>query len=112
MKIGRLRQRVIIQEEVFTKDSITGETTSEWQDVCTVWAAVEPLKGREFFQALETHAEHTIRIRLRYRAGLSSAMRVQYSSRTLYIQAIIDPEERHKELQLMCVENQPPGPGE
>ena len=25
---------------------------------------------------------------------------------------LIDPEERHRELQLMCVENQPPGPGE
>lgn len=112
MRIGRFKHRITIQEEVFAKDSTTGENTSGWQDVSTVWAAVEPLKGREYFQAREIHAENTVRIRIRYRSGIIPSMRVIYGDRTLYIQSVIDPEECHRELQLMCVENQPPGPGE
>lgn len=112
MHIGKFRQRITIQQEVFTKDIGTGENTSDWQDVCTVWAAVETLKGREYFQALETHAEQTIRISIRYRSGIIPSMRVIYCDRTLYIQSVIDPEESHRELHLMCVEKQPKGPGE
>lgn len=109
---GDLRHRIKIQQEVFADDPDTKETISSWQDSCIVYAAVEPLRGREFFQALETHSELTTKIRIRYRPGITSEMRVIYGDRILYIQAVIDPEERHQEMQLMCIERNPSGPGE
>lgn len=113
MRAGDLRHRVTIQQQVGKgKDPVTKETRETWQDVATVWAAVEPLRGREYFQAMETESEAVTRVRIRYRPGVTNEMRVQYGDRILYIQGVIDVDERHRELQLMCVENDPAGPGE
>ncbi|WP_395585520.1 head-tail adaptor protein, partial [Pseudomonas syringae group genomosp. 7] len=43
---GTLRHRVLIQQQVTTRDSDGIEQTS-WVDVATVWASVEPLSARE-----------------------------------------------------------------
>lgn len=97
------RHRVTIQELRDGQDE-SGQPFHEWQDVATVWAAVEPLRGREYFEAHQVQAEVTTRIRIRYRPGIRPDMRVLYGGRVFNITAIIDPEERHRELQLMCRE--------
>ncbi|NLW92374.1 MAG: phage head closure protein [Syntrophomonadaceae bacterium] len=112
MRAGELKKRITIQRETFVKASGSYEHVSTWTDVATVWAAVEPLRGREYFQALETHSEEIIRIKIRYRSGITNEMRVKYGKRLLYIQSVIDVNERHQELELLCVENKPAGPGE
>jgi len=81
-----------------------GAEIIDWADVCTVWASVEPLKGREFFAAQKENAETTVRICIRYRPGISADMRILYCDKVYGINAIIDIEERHTELQLMCQE--------
>ena len=73
-------------------------------NVCTIWASVEPLKGREFFAAQKENAETTVRITIRYRSGISPDMRIKYGDKIYEINAIIDVEERHNELQIMCQE--------
>ncbi len=97
------RQRVTIQRLVEGQDEV-GQPVQEWQDVATVWGAVEPLRGREYFAAAQTQAEVTTRIRVRYRRGIRPDMRALYDGRVFNITAVIDPEERHRELQLMCRE--------
>ena len=69
-----------------------------------IHASVEPLRGREYFQAQQMQNETTFRIRMRWFPQVKSTMRVRFGSRILDIVAIIDPEERHRELQLMCKE--------
>ena len=103
MKAGSLRHRVTIQRLTITQGT-AGEVVESWSDVATVYAAVEPLSGREFWQAQQVAAESQIRVRIRYRAGLDTTMRVIHDDRTLEILSIVDPEERHRELQLMCRE--------
>ena len=103
MEFSKLRHRVTIQEKAAVTDSF-GEEINDWSDVCTVWAAVEPLKGREFFAAQKENAETTVRITIRYRFGITADMRVLYCNNVYEINAIIDLEERHVELQLMCRE--------
>ena len=105
MKAGSLRHRVTIQQLTITQGT-AGEVIEGWSDVATVYAAVEPLSGREFWQAQQVAAESQIRVRIRYRAGLDTTMRVIHDVRTLEILSIVDPEERHAELQLMCREIQ------
>ena len=67
-----------------------------------IWASVEPLSGRELFAAQEFHNEVTTRIRIRYRDGVTAKMRVVFESVNYNILVIIDPELRHRELQLLC----------
>jgi len=98
-----LRHRVIMQKQLTEIDSF-GSEINTWQDIATVWASVEPLKGREFFAAQKENAETTVRICVRYRTGISPAMRIKFDDKIYEIIAIIDVEERHIELQLMCQE--------
>jgi len=100
---SKLRHRVIIQQNQPTINAF-GEETEQWVDVATVWAAVEPIKGREFFAAQKENAETTARISIRYRTGILADMRILYGNKIFEINAIIDVEERHIELQLMCQE--------
>ena len=103
MKIGKLRHRITIQEKVTVPDGYGG-VTSTWKDVATVWSSVEPLKGRELYAAQQVKAELTHRIRIRYMSGIKPEMRIAFDNRSFDIEAIIDPEERHESLELLCSE--------
>lgn len=103
MQAGRLRHRIIIQEHQITRDTYQGEIEA-WGEVATVWAEVSPISGREFILQQRAEAEVTHRVRLRYRAGLKPQMRVLFSGRVLQIEAVLNQEERHRELVLMCRE--------
>ncbi len=103
MNPGDLRHRITIQQKSITKDS-EGIPSETWPDFATAWAAIEPLQGREFFSAQAVNAQVTTRIRIRYLAGICPTMRVSYGTHIYDIQVVIDVEERHRELQLMCQE--------
>lgn len=103
MNPGQLRHRITIQQPTETVDQYKRPTTG-WADYATVWAAVEPLRGREFLLAQNINTELTIRVRIRYLRGVTPGMRVKYGDRIFDIQSVIDLEERHREMHLMCVE--------
>lgn len=103
MNAGSLRYSIKIQQKNVTRDSFGAETIA-WTDVATVWAAIEPLQGREFFNAQQVNAEVTTRIRVRYRSGVTPAMRMLLGSRVFDIQSVINLDERNRELHLMCKE--------
>lgn len=81
---GRLRHRVLIEQYVLALDSNgeviqdpnTGETTGSWQELATVWAAIEPLSAREFLAAQATQSKIEGKIVIRHRSGLNAAMRL------------------------------------
>lgn len=103
MRVGKLRRRIIIQQAIESANAY-GELVQTWITFANVWAAVEPLRGREFFAAQEQQARATTRIRIRYLAGVTPKMRVLFDSRIYLINAVINPEERNAEMQLMCEE--------
>ncbi len=103
MHIGRLRHRIDIQEEVESQSG-TGEVTHTWQHFATVWASIEPQKMTEGISAEQLSAEAVLRVRIRYRAGITTDHRVLYCTRGLEIMQVIDPGERHTELELLCRE--------
>lgn len=74
--------------------------------VATVWAAVEPLRGREYFAAMAEQADVTTRIRIRYREGIDRTMTVKCDGHEFEVLHIIHPELGKQELQLMCKERQ------
>jgi len=102
---ARLNKRVTILRLDKVPDEY-GELIDQWIDVATVWAAIEPLRGREFFAAMQENVEVTTRIRIRYREGIDRTMIVVYGNTTFEILYIIHTEFAKRELQLMCKERQ------
>lgn len=104
IRAGKLRHRVTIQslEAGSPSQTPTGEPDVSWTDVMTVYASVEPVTGREPFLAQQHLSEVDTKIRMRYHAGLTAAMRVSFNSKYYNIKAILDFEERHAELLLLC----------
>ena len=103
MRAGKLRRRVTIQSPIETQGS-TGEMVVAWSEFAVVAASVEPLRGREFWAAKEQQAEVTTRIRIRYLAGVTPKMQVLDGTTVYLINAVIDPEMRHVQMDLMCIE--------
>lgn len=101
--IGNLRHRITLQKPVIVKDSI-GQENEEWQDVATVWASVEPLSGKEYFNAKQTNSEVSTKITIRHLLGVTSRMRVSFQKHTYNILSVINFEERNIYLQLLCSE--------
>jgi SPP1 family predicted phage head-tail adaptor len=103
MNPGTLNRRITIQQLTTGKDD-EGFPTESWNDFYSCWAAVEPLKGREYFQAAAFNAENTVRFRIRYRSGIKPDMRIVYDKRVFDIISVIDINEAHKEIHLMAKE--------
>lgn len=101
MGAGALRHFVELQKPTASQDDF-GEELQSWSGYAKVWASIEPLKGRELFAAQQISAETTIRVRLRYVADVASGHRVVYGTRILEINSIANPDERNKDLELMC----------
>jgi SPP1 family predicted phage head-tail adaptor len=103
---GKFRYRVAIQQEVTGSPAKNdfGEPNTSWEALATVWAAVEPISGREFWAQQQVQSEISVRIRIRYRSDVEAGMRCLYSGKYYYIKAVIDTMEYHQELQLMCSE--------
>lgn len=105
MKIGNLRHRITIQKKSATRDSYGAETIS-WTTYLTVWAAIEPLRGREYMEARQVQADVDTRIRMRAQSvyTIKPGMQVLFGARIFDIISVIEVEERNREVQLMCRE--------
>lgn len=103
MEAGKLRHRITIQQRSSTQDSY-GQPLVAWTDVATVWCAIDPLSGRELLAAEAVQSEITHKVVMRYRSGINAKMRVLYGSRIFDIQNVLDENERHRTLTLLCLE--------
>ncbi|WP_407280604.1 phage head closure protein [Aromatoleum evansii] len=99
---GQFDKRVTLQSKSVTRNSI-GEEVVSWVDVATVWARVEPIRGREFFAAAQMQDATDHRVTIRYRTGVVREMRVVWGSLTLDIVSVIDVNTRKENLELMCI---------
>lgn len=104
MQAGRLRHRVKVQEKSASRDAYNAEVVT-WTTLYDAWAAIEPISGREYIEAHMGGAEVTHRVMMRYRPGVTPEMRVVSGERVFAIVSVLDRDERHAELTLMCKEN-------
>lgn len=109
MQAGKLKQRVTLKRPSGGGRDQYGQPTDEFKPVATVWASVEPLRGREFFAAQQVNSEITTRIRIRYRrefAGVAvNEWRIDYGGRVYEIDGPpIDTNMNHTQLEFMCHE--------
>jgi len=105
MQIGKLRHKVYLKSNT-TSQNDYGEATDSWSTDSTVWAAIEPLRGRELLHAQQISAEVTYKITIRYTSTVTPDDRVVKAddSRIFEIVSVINPEERDEYLELLCKE--------
>lgn len=106
MRAGDLDKRIKISQLVTGSPAVDefGEPNTSWEELDTVWAAIEPISGREFWAQQQVQSEITVRVRVRYRDDITKGMKIEYNSKEYRIKYVIDQDESHIELQLMCSE--------
>jgi head-tail adaptor len=100
---GRLRYRVTIQQPGTASQNSQGDDTTPWVTLKEVyahraldWAGV--LRRGDPTERGHAHDRDAVPL------GITTKMRVTRGTRIFDIKAVIDPMERHRELQLLCTE--------
>lgn len=97
--IGELDHKVTLEEALQTADGYGGFVTA-WNPVIDVWAKIEAVTGRE----LLPEAERRSRLTIRWRGGVTPAMRFAYDGRIFEIELVRDPDGLARHLVCDCVE--------
>ena len=108
MRAGILRHTIAIQERTETEDGMGGftETYAAVSGMGSVPAAIWPLRSTERLDAMKLEHQITHKIRIRYRSGIDTSMRIYWSdkSKTFNIISITNPDERNILLDMLAVE--------
>ncbi len=91
-----MRHRITFQSRQLVANA-EGEDIETYRDHITVWASIEPLTGKEFFQAKQENSSVAGKIRTRHLTGLQPTMRITFGNRVFNIVAIANPGERNVE---------------
>lgn len=89
MQAGKLRHRLEFQEYQTIVDPDTGARSNQWVTLALIWGHVEPLSARDFIQASAMQSEVTARITIRYRPGITAAMRIKHRGRAYEIVGVL-----------------------
>lgn len=106
MRSASLRHSIILQRRVAGSPSrnAVGEPDVTWTDWITASASIDPVTGKEPFLAQEHLSVVSHKVRIRYRDGVTAAMRVKFGTRYFDIKAVLNWAERNRELLLLCEE--------
>lgn len=104
----RLRHRLTLQQEVKTPDGAGGYTRA-WQNIADLWAEISPIStrviyGSEKLFAGQMQASLSHKVTIRYRSGLSTAMRLLFDNRIFNIRAIYNVQENKDVIELLVEE--------
>lgn len=92
LQAGEFDQRITIQQPAIGQDAY-GQLVTGWDDVCAVWAKKSDMTGREYLAAAATQAEVTTKITIRYRAGITAAMRVLHGADVYNIATVLTQDK-------------------
>lgn len=81
---GNLRHRVVIQRPVIIQDQTNGAPITNWEDVATVWASIDPLSVRELIAAQKEDSKVSGRITIRYRSDINHTYRLYHAYKDAY----------------------------
>lgn len=103
MDIGRTNKRITFcrYEE---KENTLLQIEQVLIEVKTVWASVEPTRGREYQEAQRIRPELTYKITTRYHKGITPDMLIKFGERYFNIVFAINVRERNEMLEMICTE--------
>jgi SPP1 family predicted phage head-tail adaptor len=80
-----------------------------WQEFAKVWAKIEPYIGRRGDESVtmqQLTSNLTIHAVTRYIPGVTHYMRIKTDDGRIFnIQTVVDVDNRHRDLELWCVES-------
>lgn len=104
--IGGLRQRVTIEAPQDASDGAGGMTRS-YAPLAQVYARIIGTRGEGRFVEERQEQAVTHVAAIRWRADVTSQMRLVFGSRKLLIRAVYDPDGRRRFLECQCEEISP-----
>jgi len=103
MNPGELRQRLMIQSKVVTRNTF-GEEVITFLTRGSVWGSVRPLSSREYFLSQQAQSQVSHQVTIRYFAGLRTDWRILWGTRVFDIKSVINTDEKNQEMILLCTE--------
>ena len=97
---SRLRSRAEFLRRVVAVEH--GISRERWETAFTCWCGVEPLSGREFWEAAAINRENEVRFTIRYRKDISAEMRIRLDGTVYDITSILDKNNRHEALEILA----------
>ncbi|MBO5093910.1 MAG: phage head closure protein [Lachnospiraceae bacterium] len=103
MDIGRTNKRITFcrYEE---KENDLSQMEQVLTEVKTVWASVEPTRGREYQEAQRIRPELTYKITTRYHKEVTPDMLIKFKDCFFEIVSIINVREQNAMLEIICTE--------
>lgn len=103
MDIGRTNKRITFckYEE---RENALSQTEQTLIEVKTVWASVEPTRGREYQEAQRIRPELTYKVTTRYHKGITPDMLIKFKERYFEIISIINVREQGIMSEIICIE--------
>ncbi len=101
---GTLDRKIELQEKVSTAADSVGQRTFTWTTFATVWAAIVPVSAREQEFAKSFGGDTSHKVTIRYRSGITRAIRILFGTRVLHVNGVLNPDERNVRLELFCAE--------
>ena len=103
MRAGLLRHRLTILNPTDVSSS-WNSTETTWTTYATVWGSIEPISGREYYEAEQVQSQVRHMIIIRFIHGVTPNMRISFEGRTFKIIAAINPIERGRKLEITATE--------
>ncbi len=103
--IGDLNKRIDIIATTKVGDGMGGFSETDTTVASSIPAAIWPTSAKDMTVMNTTTMVISHRVRIRYRSVLRSSWRLKFGGRYFAIVSIIDPNEEHKFLDLMCKES-------
>jgi SPP1 family predicted phage head-tail adaptor len=93
MNIGTLDERLVLEQPARTPDGGGGAILA-WEPVAELWARVRPISGEERLAHDQLAGRLTHEVWIRWRAGVTPAMRFRQDTRTYQIAAVLETSRR------------------
>lgn len=102
MKIGDLNKRISFEAQSKSSDGMGGQTVAWVSVASSIPAAIWPVSANETIKSMQVVMTISHRIRIRYRSVMKPDWRISYAGRYFDIVSIVDPQEEHRWLDIMC----------
>ena len=100
---GKRRNLVKLQKAIVTTDEY-GDGLTTYQTIATAWVSIKSLSGRELINAQQVSSEVTHEITAFFNQQISPRDRVLFGSREFNIESKANPDQREKDMVLICKE--------
>ena len=104
MDIGRTNKRITFCKYKEKENDLL-QMEQALMEVKTVWASVEPTRGRESQEAQRIRQQLTYKVTTRYHKEITPDMFIKWKNRSFNIIDIINVKERNEMLEITCTEN-------